>query len=336
MKKALITGALGQDGSYLTDYLVKLGYQVYGLIRKSPYASRWAMDRMANEGWTNQVSYIYGDMRDTVSLRNAIEKSWPDEIYNLAGQVFVPLSWDEPDATFDVNTGGLVRLLKIVEQTKRDTKVYQASTSEMFGSHEGACTDLTDMRPKSPYGISKLAAHRLVALYRERGLFVVGGILFNHESPRRGTEMVTRKIAMAVASWCAGQEDILSLGNIDSRRDWGFAGDYVEAMHAMMQQPNAQDYVVGTGISHSVSDFLEQACLVAGIDGDFCERHTRVEEHLKRQQEIFDMRADTAKIRQRTGWTPEVDFPSLVRMMVEAEQLRLKRAVQPVLAAYSL
>lgn len=331
MKKALITGALGQDGSYLTEYLLKLGYQVYGMIRKPPYSSEWAVDWVTNKTCNHPVTYIYGDMRDSVSLRSAIEKSWPDEIYNFAGQVFVPLSWDEPDATFDVNTGGLARLLKIVEQTKRDTKVYQASTSEMFGNHEGACTDLTEMRPKSPYGISKLAAHRLVALYRERGLFVVGGILFNHESPRRGTEMVTRKIAMAVSSWSAGGEDILSLGNIESRRDWGFAGDYVVAMHAMMQQPDAQDYVVGTGISHSVRDFLEEACLVAGIDTDFCEGHVRIEEHLKRRQEIHDMRADTTKIRERTGWTPEQDFSRLVRMMVEADQLSLKRAARPVL-----
>lgn len=332
MKKALITGALGQDGSYMTDHLVKLGYQVYGLIRKAPYASRWATDRLTSEAWSNQVTYVYGDMRDTVSLRSAIEKSWPDEIYNFAGQVFVPLSWDEPDATFDVNTGGLARLLKIVEQTKRDTKVYQASTSEMFGNHEGVCSDLTEMWPKSPYGISKLAAHRLVALYRERGLFVVGGILFNHESPRRGTEMVTRKIAIAVANWSVGRKDVLPLGNLDSRRDWGFAGDYVEAMHAMMQQPEGRDYVVGTGVSHSVREFLEEACLVAEIDKDFCERHVRVEKRLKRQQEIFDLRADTVKIRQQTGWTPRVDFPDLVRMMVEAEQLRLRRTVQPVLA----
>jgi GDPmannose 4,6-dehydratase len=326
MKKALITGAIGQDGCYLTEYLLKLGYGVYGLIRRPPYSNPWAIDWMMNKACRDRVNYIYGDMRDELSLNNAIQKSWPDEIYNLAGQTFVPLSWDEPDATFDVNTGGLARILKIVEQTKKDTKVYQASTSEMFGNHEGACTDETEMRPKSPYGVSKLAAHRLVALYRERGLFVVGGILFNHESPRRGTEMVTRKIAMAVANWSAGGEDVLSLGNINSRRDWGFAGEYVEAMHSMMQQPAPQDYVVGTGVSHSVRDFLEEACLVAGVDSAFCEKHTRIDGQLKRKQEIFDLRADTTKIRKQTGWTPKVDFRQLVRMMVKAEQVTLKAA----------
>ncbi len=330
MKKALITGAIGQDGSYLTEHLLKLGYQVYGMIRKPPHSNHWAIDWMMNKAWGDRVGYIYGDMRDEISLRNAIQKSWPDEIYNLAGQVFVPLSWDEPDTTFDVNTGGLARILKIVEQVKKDAKVYQASTSEMFGNHEGACTDETEMRPRSPYGISKLAAHRLVALYRDRGLFVVAGILFNHESPRRGTEMVTRKIAMAVAGWSVGGDDILSLGNIDTRRDWGFAGDYVKAMHSMMQQPYPQDYVVGTGVSHSVRNFLEEACLVAGVDRAFSEKHVRIDERLKRQQEIFDLRADTTKIKEQTGWTPQQGFRELVRMMVEAEQLKLKEAAEDV------
>ena len=336
MKTALITGALGQDGSYLTEYLLKLGYRVYGMVRKPPYSDRWAINWMMNNAWSDRVSYIYGDMRDEMSLRNAIQKSWPNEIYNFAAQVFVPLSWDEPGATLDVNAGGLVRLLKIVEQMKKDTKVYQASTSEMFGNHNGACSDQTEMRPRSPYGISKLAAHRLAALYRDRGLFVVGGILFNHESPRRGTEMVTRKIAMAVAGWSVGGEDILSLGNIDSRRDWGFAGEYVEAIHSMMQQPEPQDYVVGTGVSHSVKDFLEEACTVAGVDRAFCEKHTKIDEKLKRRQEIFDLRADIAKIREHTGWAPKVDFRQLVLMMVIAEQAKLHQASEAVLAEKSV
>jgi GDPmannose 4,6-dehydratase len=331
MKKALITGALGQDGSYLTEHLLKLGYRVYGMIRKPPYSNHWAINWMMSKAWGDRVSYIYGDMRDNMSLKNAIQKSWPDEIYNLAGQVFVPLSWDEADTSFDVNTGGLARILKIVEQVKKDTKVYQASTSEMFGNHDGACTVETEMQPRSPYGVSKLAAHRLVALYRERGLFVVGGILFNHESPRRGTEMVTRKIAMAVANWSVGGEDVLSLGNVDSRRDWGFAAEYVEAMHAMMQQPDAQDYVVGTGVSHSVREFLAEACLAAGVDKAFSEKHLRIDGQLKRQQEIFDLRADTTKIEKQTGWRTRLGFRDLVRMMVEAEQLNVKEAADSLL-----
>jgi GDPmannose 4,6-dehydratase len=331
MKTALITGALGQDGSYLTEHLLKVGYRVYGMIRRPPQSNPWAVDWMMNKAWQDRVSYVYGDMRDEMSLKNAIHKSWPDEIYNLAGQPFVPLSWDEPDATFDVNTGGLARILKIVEQMKKDTRVYQASTSEMFGNQEGACSEETEMRPRSPYGVSKLAAHRLVALYRDRGLFVAGGILFNHESPRRGTEMATRKITMAVASWAAGGQDVLSLGNIDSRRDWGFAGEYVEAMHAMMQQPRPEDYVVGTGRSHSVRDFLEEACSAAGIDRSFLQKHVKIDEKLKRQQEIFDLRADASKMRKQTGWSPKVDFKELVRIMVSAERVKWSEAEEPVL-----
>jgi GDPmannose 4,6-dehydratase len=326
MKKALITGCLGQDGSYLTEYLLKKGYKVFGLARKSPFASHWALQWMSNMAEEERVGFIYGDMRDEMSLRNAIQKTWPDEIYNFAGQVFVPLSWDDPGTTFDVNVGGLSRILKIVEQVKRDTKVYQASTSEMFGNHEGACTDETDMRPTSPYGVSKLAAHRLVGLYRSRGLFVVGGILFNHESPRRGMEMVTRKIAMTVASWSAGGEDILALGNMDSRRDWGFAGEYVEAMHMMMQQIFPTDYVVGTGESHSVSDFLNECCIVAGISKPFRESHTKIDQRLTRQQEIFDMRADGSKLDRVAGWRSQIGFKELVSMMVKAEQKKLEVA----------
>lgn len=327
MKKALITGALGQDGSYLTEYLAKQGYQVSGLIRKSPFSSSWATDWMLNKTMDGRIGFIYGDVRDEMSLRNAIQKSWPDEIYNFAGQVFVPLSWQSPEVTMDVNVGGLARLLKVVEQVKPDARVYQASTSEMFGNHEGACTDETEMWPTSPYGVSKLAAHRLVGLYRSRGLHVVGGILFNHESPRRGMEMVTRKIATTVAHWSLGGEEMLSLGNMDSRRDWGFAGEYVEAMHAMLQQKTATDYVVGTGESHSVADFLATCCEEAGVDKSFMDKHTRVDPRLTRQQEIFDMRADITKIRTVCGWEPKVKLKDLVRMMVQAEQKKLKEVM---------
>lgn len=324
MKKALITGALGQDGSYLSEYLLKKGYEVTGLIRRSPLSSTWATDWMMNKSQENKMGFIYGDVRDEMSLRNAIQKSWPDEIYNFAGQVFVPLSWNDASTTFDVNVGGLSRILKVVEAVKKDAKVYQASTSEMFGNHEGACTDETPMRPTSPYGVSKLAAHRLAGLYRERGLYVVAGILFNHESPRRGAEMVTKKIATTVASWALGGQEMLSLGNMDSRRDWGFAGEYVEAMHAMMQQDTPQDYVVGTGQSHSVSDFVRMACMAAHVSIDFAEEHTKIDQRLTRQQEIFDMRSNGEKLKRVAGWEPKVSFTQLVDMMVEAEIKRLK------------
>lgn len=329
MKKALITGCLGQDGSYLTEHLLEQGYEVYGLIRKSPLGNRPALEWVANQSREGSVTFLYGDVRDELSIRSALQKSWPDEIYNLAGQVFVPLSWQEPAATFDVNTGGLARILKVVEQVKKDTKVYQASTSEMFGNHEGACTERTPMNPTSPYGISKLAAHRLVQLYRERGLYVVAGILFNHESPRRGQEMVTRKIAKAVAAWAMGDEEPLSLGNMDSRRDWGFAGEYVRAMHMMLQLPLAQDYVVGTGESHSVKEFLWEAVRVAGLTREFVGERLQIDARLTRVQEIYDMSADTTKIEQVLSWRPRMKFAELVKLMVE-EELKKLRSLETV------
>ena len=279
---------------------------------------------MTSKAWSGSVCYIYGDMRDEMSLKNAIQKSWPDEIYNFAGQVFVPLSWDEPEATFDVNTGGLARILKIVEQMKRDTKVYQASSSEMFGNHEGACTDETEMRPKSPYGFSKFAAHRLAALYRDRGLFVVGGILFNHESPRRGLEFVTRKVTDAAARIKLGVGKELRLGNLDARRDWGFAGDYVDAMWRMLQQDEPGDYVVGTGQSCSVRDLCATAFSHVGLDyREFVKR----DERFVRPAEVDLLVADPTKAKTQLGWTPAVDFRGLIRMMVDADLKRHRASV---------
>jgi GDPmannose 4,6-dehydratase len=325
MKTALITGALGQDGTYLTEHLLGLGYRVVGLIRKPWETSKPAIDWALNKTFSNQVEFIYGDVRDEASLRSAIKKSWPDEIYNLAGQVYVPLSWEMPEHTFDVNVGGLCRILKIVEQVKKnDTRIYQASSSEMFGNHEGACDDRTPLAPTSPYGISKAAAHRMVSLYRDRGLYVVAGLLFNHESPRRGAEMVTRKIAGVVARWACGSKEILYLGNLDSRRDWGFSGEYVKAMHLMLQQDIPDDYVLGTGESHSVSDFLIAACKAAKVDNQFAIAHLKIDERFKRTQEIYDMRADNSKIKRVIGWEPQVGFEELVSIMVNAEMEKIR------------
>lgn len=326
MKTALVTGALGQDGTYLTEHLLDLGYKVFCAIRRYPGSAQtvekatWV--QMILE--TGNVEFVYCDIRDELSIRTAIKKAWPDEIYNLAGQVYVPLSWEMPEETFDVNTGGLARILKVVDQVKTDTKVYQASSSEMFGNHAGACTDETPMHPTSPYGVSKYAAHKLVALYRDKGIFVVGGILFNHESPRRGHEMVTRKIAKQVASWAAGSGDKLYMGHLDSRRDWGFAGEYVKAMHLMLQHPEPMDYVVGTGTSHSVADFLEEARIEMGLSKDFVEEHTCLDERFVRTQEIFDMRADNDKLLKTLHWVPQMGFKELVGLMVRAEYSKLK------------
>ncbi len=318
MKKALITGISGQDGSYLAQYLLELGYEVWGLVRREPATLRWI------EPIVHRIEFVYGDLRDAESLAVAFQKSWPDELYNLAGQVFVPTSWECPAETLDINAGGLARLLHIVERQKPDTRVYQASTSEMFGNTGSMCSEQTPLNPMSPYGISKMAAHRLAEAYRNRGVFVAGGILFNHESPRRGPEMVTRKITRAAARWALGDRTKLKLGNLHSRRDWGFAGDYVKAMHAMLQNAAPKDYVIGTGTSHSVEDFLRQVLvelndLSGGADVPSVEDWVEVDSHLLRTGEIHDLRADASLARKELGWQPTVNFPQLVRMMVEAD-----------------
>jgi GDPmannose 4,6-dehydratase len=319
MKRALITGISGQDGSYLAEYLLQLGYQVFGIVRREPGTMRWLVDIQ------DRIELLYGDLRDTQSLEVAFQKSWPDELYNLAGQVFVPTSWECPAETFDANVGGLARLLSIVERRKSDTRVYQASSSEMYGNTDGLCSENTGFQPTSPYGISKMAAHRLAGIYRARGIYSVGGILFNHESPRRGPEMVTRKITRAAAGWAAGDKTKLKLGNLEARRDWGFAGDYVKAMHAMLQQPTPKDYIIGTGKSHSVAEFvtLVLAELHSRFYGRFAdaklEDFVEHDPRLLRTGEIHDLRADPSLSRTELNWKPEVDFASLVRLMVEAD-----------------
>lgn len=286
MKKALITGLSGQDGSYLTEYLVELGYSVYGLVRRESATMRWLQPVQ------DKVEILYGDMRDPVALEVAFAKAMPDEVYNLAGQVFVPTSWHLPSETFDINVGGLARLLNIVERLKPDTRIYQASSSEMYGNLNGLRNEETPLRPTSPYGVSKTAAHTLCEVYRARGIFAVGGILFNHESPRRGPEMVTRKITLASADWAKGKKNKVKLGNMQARRDWGYAGDYIRAMHAMLQQEKPVDYVIATGKSHSVYEFVVEVlhCLdliPAGANpADIVNEYVEVDPKLFRTGEI--------------------------------------------------
>ena len=319
MKSALITGISGQDGSYLAEYLLELGYQVWGMVRREPASTRWLQPILS------RIEIVYGDLRDAESLAVAFQKAWPDEIYNLAGQVFVPTSWEVPAETFDINVGGLARLLQIVERKKRDTRVYQASSSEMVGNWDGLCDEQTPLRPTSPYGTSKLAAHRLAEVYRQRGLYAVGGILFNHESPRRGPEMVTRKISRVAARWLLGDRTRLQLGNLQARRDWEFAGDYIKAMHAMLQQPEPKDYVIGTGVSHSVSDFLLEIMAAMRELGPSSNVPQSVEEWVEvnpqflRTGEIHDLRADASLARRDLGWQPMVSFKQLVKMMLESD-----------------
>jgi len=318
MKTALITGISGQDGSYLAEYLLELGYKVYGLVRREADSIRYL------SAVCDRIELLYGDMRDAVSLEVAFAKAMPDEIYNLAGQVFVPTSWHLPAETFDINVGGLARLLNMVERLKPETRVYQASSSEMYGNLNGLRNEETPLRPTSPYGVSKTAAHNLCGVYRERGIFVVGGILFNHESPRRGPEMVTRKITLASADWAQGKKNKVKLGNMQARRDWGYAGDYIRAMHAMLQQEKPKDYVIATGESHSVYEFVVEVlrCLDLISDRDVAEvvnEYVEVDPRLFRTGEIHDLRGDATLARRELKWQPEVDFPELVRRMVEGD-----------------
>jgi GDPmannose 4,6-dehydratase len=332
MKKALITGISGQDGSYLAEYLLGLGYQVYGLVRRESETMRWLHQI------DGQVELLFGDMRDAASLEVAFAKASPDEVYNLAGQVFVPTSWQIPAETFDINVGGLARLLNIIERQKPDTRLYQASSSEMFGNLNGLRNEETVLTPTSPYGISKTAAHRLCEVYRARGIFAVGGILFNHESPRRGPEMVTRKITLAAADWAAGKKNKLKLGNMQARRDWGFAGDYVRAMHAMLQSEKPTDFVIATGESHSVYEFVAEVlhCLdlvpVGRNLAEVVNEYVEVDPKLFRTGEIHDLRGDASLARRALNWQPDVDFKRLVRMMVEADTARMERTREQVSA----
>jgi GDPmannose 4,6-dehydratase len=319
MKKALITGVAGQDGSYLAEYLLSLGYQVFGLARRE------SGDLPRLRAIRGRIEVLYGDMRDEASLNAAFQQASPDEVYNLAGQAFVPASWEVPAETFEVNVGGLARLLKIIEKHKPFTRIFQASSSGMFGNADGLCNEDTPLNPTSPYGTSKMFAHRLIEVYRARGLYAVSGILFSHESPRRTPQMVTRKITLAAAAWASGDKTKLRLGNLQARRDWGFAGDYVKVMHAMLQQQTPKDYVIGTGESHSVAEFVAEAFAVvqggrgeARLDAlaDFVEVDPRLVRH---GEAIASLRADAGRARRQLGWRPEVDFPGLVKMMVEAD-----------------
>jgi GDPmannose 4,6-dehydratase len=321
MKKALITGVSGQDGSYLAEYLLELGYRVYGLVRRESGSMRWLTPIQ------DKVEILYADMRDAASLEVAFAKASPDEVYNLAGQVFVPTSWQIPAETFDINVGGLARLLNIIERHKSGTRIYQASSSEMYGNLDGLRNEQTALAPTSPYGVSKTAAHYLCGVYRARGIFAVGGILFNHESPRRGPEMVTRKITLAAADWAQGKKNKLKLGNMQARRDWGFAGDYIRAMHAMLQQEKPNDYVIATGESHSVYEFVVEVlhCLHLIPSGsnvaDVVNEYVEVDPKLFRTGEIHDLRGDASLARRALNWQPKADFKALVRMMVEADAI---------------
>jgi len=315
-KRALITGLTGQDGSYLAELLVEKDYEVWGLMRRSSSESTERID-----DFIDSVRIVGGDLLDQTSLLDAIEESQPDEVYNLAAQSFVHDSWTEPVYTADVDALGVTRLLEAMRRVKPDARFYQASSSEMFGKvHETPQTEKTPFHPRSPYGVAKIYGYYIAVNYRESyDMHASNGILFNHESPRRGIEFVTRKITDGVARIATGRATELALGNLDSKRDWGFAGDYVEAMWLMLQQDAPDDYVVSTDEAHSVREFCEIAFARVGLD---CEEYVVQDPRFMRPAEVDILLGDSSKARRVLGWEPKVSFRELVEMMVDADMER--------------
>jgi len=322
-KTALITGILGQDGPYLAKLLLEKGYKVYGLMRRY---SQPHMENLKFVGIEKEVDFVEGDLSDESSLINVVRNVRPTEIYNLAAQSFVGSSWDQAKLTTEVNALGVLYLLNCIKFLSPTTKFYQASTSEMFGlsNDNGFQDEKTIFHPRSPYGVSKVYAYWMTVNFRESyGLFTTNGILFNHESPLRGIQFVTRKITDGVARIKLGLADTISLGNLDAERDWGFAGDYVEAMYLMMQAEKPDDYVVGTGEYHTVKEFVQLAFKEVGITD--WEKYVVIDARFKRPAEVPHLRARTEKTTQQLGWKPKVSFEELVKMMVDADLKRLQK-----------
>jgi GDPmannose 4,6-dehydratase len=312
-KRALITGVTGQDGSYLAELLLEEGYEVYGLVRRSSSAR---LDRIAHV--QDRLKLVQGDLLDQSSLQRALAESRPAEVYNLAAQSFVPRSFDEPVLTAEITALGVTRLLEAVRHVCPDARFYQASTSEMFGdAEESPQKETTPFHPRSPYGVAKVYAHWMTVNVREAyGLHASSGILFNHESPRRGVEFVTRKITRAAARIALGKEKELRLGNLDARRDWGFAGDYVRAMWRMLQEDRPDDYVIATGVTHSVREVCEVAFGALGLDW---RKHVRADERFLRPADVQALVGDASKARAKLDWRPAVRFEELIRGMAEAD-----------------
>jgi GDPmannose 4,6-dehydratase len=312
-KKAFITGVTGQDGSYLAELLLDKGYEVHGLIRRSSSFNTWRID-----GIRDRLVLHYGDLVDQNSLMRTLALVGPDEVYNLAAQSHVKVSFEMPEYTANVTGLGVLRVLDAIRDLGLPTRVYQAGSSEMYGLvQETPQSERTPFHPRSPYGCAKIFGHWLAVNYREGyGMHVSNGILFNHESPRRGENFVTRKITRGVAAIKKGLETELRLGNLEARRDWGFAKDYVEAMWLMLQQEKPDDYVVATGETHSVQEFLEEAFACAGLDW---RKHVKVDVKYFRPAEVDLLLGDPTKAKTVLGWTPKVTFKELVRLMVEAD-----------------
>lgn len=334
-KVAIITGLTGQDGSYLAEFLLKKGYEVYGMHRRT---SMDVFDRIGD--LRKKINLVEGDVTDmSSSILRLITEIHPDEIYNLAGQSFVPDSWTQSISTLQINAGGVLNILETIKNVDPKIKFYQASTSEMFGKvKENPQTENTPFNPQSPYASAKLCGYNLTKNFREgHNIFACNGILFNHESPRRGKQFVTRKITHSVAKIKLGYQDYFDVGNLDAKRDWGYAGDYVEAMWLMLQQDKPGDYVIGTGESHSVREFIEESFKVAGMpirwEGKGLEEIAKlgdktvvkINPKFYRQGEVEYLLADPSKAKRELGWKPKTHFKELVKMMVESDLSHLKK-----------
>ncbi len=318
-KRAFITGITGQDGSYLADFLLEKDYEIYGMVRRS---SLEKLDRINHI--QDRIKFVQGDLTDQSSLDEAIKTINPDEVYNLAAQSFVPTSWNQPVLTTDVTGLGVTRILEAIRKYAPHARFYQASSSEMFGKVRNTPqNENTPFYPRSPYGVAKVYGHYITVNYRESyNLFACSGILFNHESPRRGLEFVTRKISYEVAKIKLGYSKKLKMGNIDAKRDWGFAGDYAEAMWLMLQKDQPTDYVIATGESHSVKEFIEKAFEIVNLNWkDFVE----IDPSLFRPAEVDFLVGDASKARKELPWKPKVNLPELIKMMVQFDIELLKK-----------
>lgn len=318
MKKALITGITGQDGSYLTELLLEKGYEVHGIIRRSSSFNTERIDHLYTDPHINDVRMFlhYGDLSDSSNLSRILERIQPDEIYNLAAQSHVRVSFDMPEYTADVSGLGTIRLLDAIKETQIKTKFYQASTSELYGKVvETPQTEKTPFYPRSPYACAKVYSYWITVNYRESyDMYACNGILFNHESPRRGETFVTKKITHAIARILNKEQDKLYLGNLDSKRDWGYAKDYVEAMWLMLQQDKADDYVIATGETHSVREFLDEAFGLVGLDW---KKYVEIDPRYYRPAEVDLLLGDPTKAKEKLGWKPKTTFKELVKIMLE-------------------
>jgi len=321
-KRVLITGITGQDGSYLAEFLLNKGYEVFGLVRRTSILNFERIKHIQD-----RIELISGDLLDQNSLMNAIKESNPDEIYNLASQSFVPASWKQPVFTGEATALGVARMLEAIRAVNPKIKFYQASSSEMFGKvKEVPQTEKTQFYPRSPYGVAKLYGHWITVNYRESyNMFCCSGILFNHESPRRGLEFVTRKVTNAAAKIKLGLSNELKLGNLDAKRDWGFAGDYVKAMWLMLQRDEPDDYVISTGLTHSVKDLLQVAFDYVNLNW---KDYVIVDPKFIRPTEVELLRGDSTKALKKLGWTPETSFEELIKMMINADLERIENDIK--------